>query len=1475
MRLSYRWTALCAGIWMLLAASTLAQKTPEGAAFTFTETPRDIPLSSITTATASNTRMPQTAPGCAIDANAKSGWSCEPKLIKTQGPQWLQLELEEPCTVDALRYFLASTPQQDPKREYANWINRIQDYEVQVSTDGKEFKTVAAGTWDKKDLKEQRSAFDPIKTKFVRLVAKSADWDAASATEVRLESPAPPQPKAKPAKEPAKASASKPAAAQPSASNDYRREKITELPPLPVDSPRDIPHTRMKATATTKRNDYTVPEKAIDGNLEQGWLSEVGSLKTKGPQSLTLELDAVYTVDALRYFLVSKINTPRYANWMSRVQKYEIQASADGRKFDTVASGEWNKEDLKEQRVEFKPVQARFVRLTCFSADHDTAGVTEISLESPKPPAPLGIKVPPSKNADAHRKVFAERNSPAQQQQIAKSLYGLVNRQNPALKEYCALYEKGEYAAALRVFNKALIERSKSLREMMLSESGLGGKATLGISVEMMANIISGHLLPGKFDVGEPGGIDWNSPVLIQEMVKSGARVISAETFEPLLVKYQQTGDAKFLSKWGDYMDDMAMFYAGYSVCSSFDIADHDSWGSRRVREVLTEILAAELARPGIADKLSETTLPRLLLNIIPQNFALGATYFHANAQNWTPAAAVEIVRTALLLDDLIVQDVPLMEQALRLVERYEALSNFPDGTEVEQAMWYNWGYAEHLLDMLEDLEKTPSSSPLITAQWKTEAWETVLRRLRFSCQIFTQQGQWPLFLRGDNRHLFDMAAMTMTPSSTTQQRKLSPLIASPTILRDPCIKQMLDMIGPDKQSSATLPFTSNYFPWAGYRVIRENWNPDSQYASMFSSPHPGKYWARGGSDQLNLGIHAFGKDLLVDDAKGHYSGFSSPLMVDGKNQIYRAGFPRWGHKQLLQNAWKNPDTSRWISSDTFDFMEGTYSGPYGDHGKGQPADIVKENKEAIRGITHQRQVIFVRQAGLWIATDRLTSDKPHDYTWRWILPCIGKKENYFAFLPAEIKINDAEKTITTAKPDGVNLTMRTFAATALKYKRAERSSAEYEHYGKMDNPWNKVCEITALAKAQQNLLAITPILPRKNQRDDFKSLAPSSSDNSEGFIAVTPDGAKVMYAASRKGTAALACGPVKADAEALLSVEKDGRVTGLALGCKSLALNGAAAKLPGADFTFEAGGKALAKTSPILRPVELVEIQPARNVFMAEETISMSCPTEGVEIRYTTDGAEPSRASKLYAHPFKISDSARIKARAFRPGLQEAAGELNFTHASPETLAVFTRQTPAAPVQPAATQPGLHYAYYEGDWQKLLLNTNLLEPTGTGVVPAALDISPRKTKGRFTFVYEGYIDVPADGVYTFHAPFEYYDNKIDNGYDLVLQIDGTRWYPSTRRHALGNWSVTLAKGKHAFRLKYLDYRGDTVVLCLPGEPELPNPIQIDYKAKGNPPNFPGMNGNYVWGGGVPELLISGGGIEKQPIPSAWLFSGK
>lgn len=60
--------------------------------------------------------------------------------------------------------------------------------------------------------------------------------------------------------------------------------------------------------------------------------------------------------------------------------------------------------------------------------------------------------------------------------------------------------------------------------------------------------------------------------------------------------------------------------------------------------------------------------------------------------------------------------------------------------------------------------------------------------------------------------------------------------------------------------------------------------------------------------------------------------------------------------------------------------------------------------------------------------------------------------------------------------------------------------------------------------------------------------------------------------------------------------------------------------------------------------------ISPAGDTFSTPQNITITCTTPGAEIRYTTDGSDPSPATSLYNNPIALSTSATIKARAYKP---------------------------------------------------------------------------------------------------------------------------------------------------------------------------------------------------------------------------------
>jgi hypothetical protein len=354
-------------------------------------------------------------------------------------------------------------------------------------------------------------------------------------------------------------------------------------------------------------------------------------------------------------------------------------------------------------------------------------------------------------------------------------------------------------------------------------------------------------------------------------------------------------------------------------------------------------------------------------------------------------------------------------------------------------------------------------------------------------------------------------------------------------------------------------------------------------------------------------------------------------------------------------------------------------------------------------------------------------------------------------------------------------------------------------------------------------------------------------------FDATFPNGIRVFYRSAISPEKVEAAG-LKANASALLVCrDNTGVLTGMALDCKELSLQGKAAELKTADFEFSVSAVGEFTFSPIYRPLRQVEILPEADVFLGEQTITLRHENPDVEIRYTVNGGEPGLDSTLYSKPFKITDSSWIRARAFRKGIKAVPPTVDGTLASIVQKAFIQKAEallPAVKINPDKQKQGLDFAYYEDDWSISVIKMPMLKPKLTGHTDRLFDTSVREDSNRsYAFRYDGYIDIPESGVYTFHAPHELFDIEVETGYDLQVWIDGHEWYPATRTQNFGNWSLPLEKGAHKIEVLYLDFR--------PGDKTINRGFQIL-------PNEWNKN---------PYLEVTGPGLKKSPIPAKWLFS--
>ena len=167
--------------------------------------------------------------------------------------------------------------------------------------------------------------------------------------------------------------------------------------------------------------------------------------------------------------------------------------------------------------------------------------------------------------------------------------------------------------------------------------------------------------------------------------------------------------------------------------------------------------------------------------------------------------------------------------------------------------------------------------------------------------------------------------------------------------------------------------------------------------------------------------------------------------------------------------------------------------------------------------------------------------------------------------------------------------------------------------------------------------------------------------------------------------------------------------------------------------------------------------ILPEYSQFTDAVTVSI---TQGMptDIRYTTDGSEPTAQSARYTAPFRLESTATVRARAFNGATPTTA---------PEARTEFRRvpgRVPAS-VSSSSLASGVQYAFFPDttfespfrmnwpvrDRVDRLVAGSGPDPRKTGTTPR-FTLTPSDTSEMFGIQYSGYIRVPRTGVYTFTA---------------------------------------------------------------------------------------------------------------------------
>lgn len=183
--------------------------------------------------------------------------------------------------------------------------------------------------------------------------------------------------------------------------------------------------------------------------------------------------------------------------------------------------------------------------------------------------------------------------------------------------------------------------------------------------------------------------------------------------------------------------------------------------------------------------------------------------------------------------------------------------------------------------------------------------------------------------------------------------------------------------------------------------------------------------------------------------------------------------------------------------------------------------------------------------------------------------------------------------------------------------------------------------------------------------------------------------------------------------------------------------------------------------------------------------------PAIGTKVYYTTDGSTPDERSRVYDKPFTV-ELKQDETVELKTVVANSVGRKSVVYA-----ATLIRKEMLPAVEPTGKTAGVNYSLYvPSNAYAQDTPPQKGESRSIGLQQFAQRIDPKKT---FGVTFEGYINIPADGIYNF---------QIDSTWDRSLSIDGQMLIDEagTKDRAIKSAVVPLKAGWHKIAIHY-DHR--------------------------------------------------------------------
>ncbi|MBT33626.1 MAG: hypothetical protein CMO01_28515 [Thalassobius sp.] len=223
--------------------------------------------------------------------------------------------------------------------------------------------------------------------------------------------------------------------------------------------------------------------------------------------------------------------------------------------------------------------------------------------------------------------------------------------------------------------------------------------------------------------------------------------------------------------------------------------------------------------------------------------------------------------------------------------------------------------------------------------------------------------------------------------------------------------------------------------------------------------------------------------------------------------------------------------------------------------------------------------------------------------------------------------------------------------------------------------------------------------------------------------------------------------------------------------------------EVPHLDHPFELSGTHKIEINPQPKAIEFTKDE----IFLDNIEVAINQPFDKLDLHYTLDGSEPTEDSPLYKSPIQLTETKTVKVKLF--GENGASSEVvEKTYAKTSPLKAVKKKS----------KPGLAYAYYEGEFKEIPAFESLTAKKKGVSNDLDVETLAAGRENYYAFLFNGYVEVPEEGVYTFYT---YSDDgsKLFINDQLVVDNGGSH------SAKLKEGQVVLSKGKHPLKIEYFE----------------------------------------------------------------------